>query len=218
MTSANAKNYSRGRWQPIQFIVLHYTAGRNDTAANNIKYFKNNAVGASAHYFVDETGWEQSVDDGDTAWSVGTAGYYTQKHPVCRNGNSISIEMCCEADRYTIADETVDNAAELTRQLMDKYNIPLENVLRHWDVVNKQCPLSWVEDESKWLDFKERVKKLKRFKTFDELPDWAKPEAKELIDAGAFRGRGDNLDVTEDMLRVMIINMRYANNIAEELR
>ena len=94
MTTAHPSNYTKGRTQKIEFLVLHYTAGRNDSAAGNLRYFES-PRGASAHYFVDRKGWLQSVDDGDTAWSVGTAGVYQQKHPRCRNGNSISIEMCC---------------------------------------------------------------------------------------------------------------------------
>ena len=30
--------------------------------------------------------------------AVGTAGYYTQKHPYARNANTISIELCCRCD------------------------------------------------------------------------------------------------------------------------
>lgn len=157
MTTAKRGNYTPGRCMPIQYIVLHYTAGRGDSAAGNVKYFQNNVVKASAHWFVDDKGWMSSVDESDTAWSVGTAGVYTQKHPRCFNDNSISIEMCCQSDRYTISEATVQNAIKLTRQLMQKYNIPIENVLRHWDVVNKKCPASWVDDEQKWRDFKEEL-------------------------------------------------------------
>ena len=94
MTTAHPSNYTKGRSARIEFLVLHYTAGHNDSAAGNLRYFAS-PRGASAHYFVDRDGWRQSVSDEDTAWSVGTAGIYTQKHPRCHNGNSISIEMCC---------------------------------------------------------------------------------------------------------------------------
>ena len=149
MTTAHPSNYTKGRSARIEFLVLHYTAGRNDSAAGNLKYFES-PRGASAHYFVDRNGWLQSVGDEDTAWSVGTAGVYTQKHPRCHNGNSISIEMCCryDAGRYWLEDAVVANAALLTRRLMRKYGIPIENVLRHYDVVSKRCPAMWVDDEN----------------------------------------------------------------------
>ena len=158
MTTAHPSNYTRGRTQRIEFLVLHYTAGRNDSAAGNLNYFRS-PRGASAHYFIDRNGWLQSVDDGDTAWAVGTAGVYRQKHPRCHNGNSISIEMCCryENGRYWLEDAVVENAALLTRTLMRTYQIPIGNVLRHYDVVSKRCPAMWVDDESAWVRFKRLV-------------------------------------------------------------
>ena len=159
MTSAHTGNYTPGRTQPIRFLVLHYTAGHNDSARGNLRYFQENVVKASAHYFVDDSGWMQSVDDGDTAWSVGTAGIYVQKHPVCRNENSISIELCCRwaAGQYAFSPTTVRNAARLTRLLMTRYDIPPEHVLRHFDVVSKHCPAPWVEHEEQWTAFKKQV-------------------------------------------------------------
>lgn len=48
----------------------------------------------------------------------------------------------------------------------------------------------------------------KRFQTIDEVPAWARPETQELIDLGALQGNANGLDVTLDMLRTMIINLR----------
>ena len=70
---ANGANFAHGRAQPIQFLVIHYTANNGDTVQNNLDYFAGNAVGASAHYFVDENGYGQSVKDADTAWHAGPA-------------------------------------------------------------------------------------------------------------------------------------------------
>lgn len=119
----------------------------------------------------------QSVDDGDTAWSVGTGGIYVQKHPDCRNENSISIELCCRyaAGQYAFSKKTVRNAAQLTRMLMTKYDIPIGNVLRHYDVVSKHCPAPWVDDESQWLAFRKRL---------EEELDMTKQELLSLADTG----------------------------------
>ena len=68
---ANGANFARGRTQPIEFLVIHYTANNGDTVQNNLDYFSRNTVGASAHYFVDENGYGQSVKDQDTAWHSG---------------------------------------------------------------------------------------------------------------------------------------------------
>ena len=58
----------------------------------------------------------------------------------------------------------------------------------------------------------------KRYKTIDDVPDSLKAETQELIAAGALKGKGGNagLDVTEDMLRCMIISKRYAETLAKQ--
>ena len=47
-----------------------------------------------------------------------------------------------------------------------------------------------------------------RYQNLEELPAWAVPEATELVELGALKGNEKGLDVTEDMLRTMIINLR----------
>ena len=220
MTTAHTGNYRLGRTAPISYLVLHYTAGRNDSAAGNIRYFEQNVVKASAHYFVDDLGWMQSVDDGDTAWSVGTAGIYVQKHPDCRNENSISIELCCRyaAGQYAFSPKTVRNAARLTRLLMTKYGIPMENVLRHYDVVSKRCPAPWVDDESQWLAFRKRLEEeldmtktelLSLAGTGDHPSDWAREAAQWAKQTGLAVGDGEGnfgwqQPITREALAVML--------------
>ena len=64
---------------------------------------------------------------------VAVGGTNTYKHRYCRNMNSISIEMCSRigADgKYYIDDVVVELTIQLTKYLMNKYNVPVENV-RH---------------------------------------------------------------------------------------
>lgn len=155
---AHISNYSKGRHETIKFLVLHYTANNGDTAFSNCKYFSDANRNASAHYFVDEKGVYRSVRDMNVAWHCGSMNGY--KHKYCRNTNSIGIEMCSRKDkngRFYIKEETVTNAIELTKQLMKKYNIPIENVLRHYDVTGKICPRPFVENLEYWKQFKYRL-------------------------------------------------------------
>ena len=150
---ANGANFARGRTQPIEFLVIHYTANNGDTVQNNLDYFAGNAVGASAHYFVDENGYGQSVKDADTAWHCGASSY---RHPTCRNANSIGIELCSKKDsrgNYYFMDQTVYNAAALARQLMQTYGIDRSHVLRHYDVTGKRCPAPMVDNPTLWENF-----------------------------------------------------------------
>lgn len=155
----NSTNYKTGRTSDIKYIVIHYTANNGDTASGNANYFaKNKNLSASAHYFVDEKEVWQSVKDTDIAYHCGTTGAY--KHSYCRNANSIGIELCSRKDskdNYYFKDETVKNAAELTKSLMAKYNIPATNVIRHYDVTGKVCPAPMVNNVSLWNKFKSMI-------------------------------------------------------------
>lgn len=140
---ADKRNYGGKRaLSNIKFIVMHYTANDGDTDENNGKYFANNYVGASAHYFVDGNSITQSVPDDYNAYHCGA---YRYKHPTCRNSNSIGIEICDERRNGVVypTNETISNALELAKYLMEKYNIPKENVIRHYDVTGKLCPAYW---------------------------------------------------------------------------
>ena len=147
---ANNRNY--GAWRNtnvIRYIVMHYTAndGDSDTAIAN--YFQNNIVKASAHYFVDDDSITRSVPDNYVAWSVGGSKYSDCSqtgggtlHGVCTNTNSISVEMCdtVRDGRIDVSDKTLKNAVWLVRKLMQKYNVPIDRVICHFDVTGKRCP------------------------------------------------------------------------------
>ena len=213
---AHQSNYNKGRKPSIQFIVVHYTANNGDKAQGNGNYFSQPNRNASAHYFVDENEIIQSVKDSDMAWHCGAKSY---KHPKCRNDNSIGVEMCSEKDdkgQYYINEQTQNTAIKLIKVLMEKYNIPLENVLRHYDVTGKICPEPFVRNQVQWLDFKKKLSEKKKegaemiYNYIDEnMPDWAKPTVQKLIDKGALKGdeKGELL-LTGTMLRLFVIHDR----------
>lgn len=163
-------NHGVKRSRKINFIVIHYTAGNNDTAKGNGVYFNENDVKASAHYFVDENEIVQSVPDDVVAWHCGASKYY---HADCRNGNSIGVEICTKKSKngvYYLDTKAMDNAATLIFYLMEKYQIPLDNIVRHYDVTHKDCPAPMVgEGESIWNLFKERIMEVPD-RLFDDVP------------------------------------------------
>jgi N-acetylmuramoyl-L-alanine amidase len=160
---ANKQNYGGVRaLNTIKYLVYHYTSNDGDSDENNGKYFHNNIVKASAHYFVDDDSVTQSVPDNYIAYSVGGK-CQSSHHPlykVCTNSNSISIEMCdCNKNGVVeITDKTLENAIELGRVLMKKYNISIDRVIRHYDVNGKACPNcnNFLNDNA-WNTFKSRL-------------------------------------------------------------
>ena len=213
---AHQSNYNKGRKSSIQYIVVHYTANNGDTAQGNGNYFSQPNRNASAHYFVDESNIVQSVKDGDTAWHCGAKNY---KHLKCRNDNSIGVEMCSEKDEkghYYINEQTQNTAIKLINVLMSKYNIPIKNVIRHYDVTGKMCPEPFVRNQVQWLDFKQKLIEQKEesvemiYNYIDEnMPDWAKPTVQKLIDKGALKeNEKGELLLTDVMLRIFVANDR----------
>ena len=175
---AHRGNYTprQGQARTIQYIVVHYTANSGDTAQNNLDYFAREVTGTSAHYFVDRASVRQSVLDTDIAWHCGAERY---QHPECRNSNSIGVEMCDSVGAVPAA--TRERTAAFVRELMERYQVPLENVLRHYDVTGKRCPAPWVDSPGEWEKFKsmlevddlteEQVRQIAR-------EEWAAQEAK----------------------------------------
>ena len=221
--ACNTDNYRAGRTQPVRYIVMHYTANNGDTARNNCDYYHRvGGLQASAHYFVDEHGAMQSVREGDTAWHCGARAYW---HPECRNANSIGIEMCSRkrADgSYYILPETVANAAALAREIMQRYGIDTDHVLRHYDVTGKRCPMPWVDDPAQWAAFKDMLTlerqseeeddDMVRYSKIEDVPDWARDVVRALMDAGALKGDDNGcIDLSRDMVRGMVIGKRYAD-------
>lgn len=222
---ANPANYG-GKRSKIEYIVVHYTANDGDSDEGNGNYFHNNVVNASAHYFVDGDSITQSVPDNYVAWSVGGKKYPNcgqtgggKFYGKCTNSNSISVELCDEVKngRYDFTEKTLENAASLVRVLMKKYGVPVERVLRHFDVTGKNCPAPMVDDVNMWKEFKERLvdEVTKYYETIQEVPTWAKPMVQEQINNGCYADK-NALHLSDDMLRTMaIMKTRYYENIEE---
>lgn len=184
--TANENNY--GGWRDtstIKYIVIHYTANDGDTDENNGKYFANNIVKASAHYFVDDDSVTQSVPDNYIAWSVGGNKYSNctktgggKYYKKVTNSNTLNIEICDDMKNGVIypSVKTIENVLELTKKKMKEYNIPAKNVIRHFDVNGKSCPTYWcgtAEKDAKWKS--EFWNKLSTpLSPTKSLDDWAK--------------------------------------------
>ncbi len=148
-----------------KFIAIHYlgVVGQNHELQ---------ADGCGAHFYIywDGTIYQRCSLDA-IVWAVGTAGYYTQKHPQARNANTISIEMCCKCDgdptsaedkKWYFTTETQEACAWIVQKLMKEQGIPAGNVLRHFDIVNKTCPAPYVHNNKyktswTWGEFKAKI-------------------------------------------------------------
>lgn len=142
----------------IKYIAIHYTAGgssRKGSARNVKRVFESRA--ASADFAVDDAEAVQFNPDLKNyyCWAVGDPKNKYSKggslYGVATNRNTVSIEMCSNLKSgatalvpnhagWTFTDAALRNAAKLTKVLMKKFNIPIERVVRHYDVSGKVCP------------------------------------------------------------------------------
>lgn len=195
LTTVNFRE--NGNTSRIKYIVVHYTAGKSDyegAAHDNTKYFKSENRSASAHYFVDcgDTIW-QCVEDKHVAWHCGDKNINSFKSPyfgVCTNINSIGVEMVSvfENGKYFIREETLKNTAELVHYLMQKYNVPMDRVIRHYDVTGKPCPAPLVNN-NEWKKFKNMITEVGNVPNFKDVKGhWAEEYIKKLADYGIVCG------------------------------
>lgn len=144
--------------RPIRYIAIHYTAGASSRAgsARAVKRVFEQRK-ASADFAVDDAEMVQFNPDLRTyyCWAVGD-----RKNPysgggrlykIATNRNTVSIEICstlrrgtsagaANHDGWSLSEAAVANAVRLTRILMAKYGVPIDRVVRHYDVSGKLCP------------------------------------------------------------------------------
>lgn len=144
----------------IKWIVIHYTGNysKGADALAHFKYLQTATRYGSAHYYVDDKRIVQTIGDSRIAWSVADNQGFGKFLNGCTNSNSISIEMCVNAD--SDQEKTYKNVLELTKNLMRRFNVDADHVCRHYDVSRKDCPHNFRADNwALWWQFKEQIKK-----------------------------------------------------------
>ncbi|MCI8326288.1 MAG: N-acetylmuramoyl-L-alanine amidase [Lachnospiraceae bacterium] len=137
--------------EKVNAIVIHYTANPGTTARQNRNYFNglkdSKQTKVSAHFVIGLEGEiVQCIPCNEIAYASND-----------RNGDTISIECCHEDTTGKFNQNTKDTLVHLTAWLLGRYGLTTENIIRHYDVTGKQCPLYYVEHEEEWTDFKKEV-------------------------------------------------------------
>ena len=135
----------------ITGIVIHYVANPGSTAEQNRSYFEglkdSHETYASSHFIVGLEGEIiQCVPTSEVAYASND-----------RNHDTVSIEVCHPDETGKFNDATYDSLVELTGWLCEYLEVPVDNVIRHYDVTGKLCPLYFVEHEDAWEQFKDDV-------------------------------------------------------------
>ena len=137
----------------VRGVVVHYTANPGSTAQNNRDYFES----------LKDTGENQVSSN----FIVGLDGEIVQCIPTSeiayasnsRNNDTVSIECCHPDETGKFNDATYDSLVHLVAFLCGKFDLTMDDVIRHYDVTGKDCPKYFVEHEEAWSAFKADVAK-----------------------------------------------------------
>ena len=130
----------------VNGIVLHYVGNPGTTAQANRNYFESLSSGAERTY-------------ASSHFIVGLEGEVLQCIPLTeisyasntRNGDTVAIEVCHPdaAGEYNLV--TYSKVVELTAWLCRSFRLdPEKDVIRHYDVTGKRCPLYYVDHPEAW--------------------------------------------------------------------
>ena len=124
----------------VSNIIIHYVGNPGTTAKNNRDYFNSDQSDVSSHFV------------------VGLDGEIIQCIPLneksaasnWRNSDSISIEVCHPDETGKFNDITYNSVIKLTAWLCNEFELESDDVIRHYDVTEKLCPLYYVENPEEW--------------------------------------------------------------------
>lgn len=141
----------------IKYLAIHFTAGSSSQGgrAMNVKRTFETSP-SSADFCVDDRDIVQFNPDikNNYCWAVGDSKKSTggaSLNGIALNKNTISIEICssCKSgfsvananhEGWYFTEAAINNAVKLAKILMKTYNIPVERVVRHYDITGKLCP------------------------------------------------------------------------------
>jgi N-acetylmuramoyl-L-alanine amidase CwlA len=134
----------------VKGVVIHYNGVPGGTLDGIRNYFERGAEGnrTSAHYGVGLDGAIQRwVPESERAMHCGAG-----------NGLCIGIENLHPAADGKFTDATYAACAALTADIMKRHGLTKrEQILRHYDVTGKMCPLYYVNHADEWTQFQDTV-------------------------------------------------------------
>ena len=149
----------------VRGVVLHWTGNPGAGIDNHRAWFNTIASTgpfASYHYMVDKERVVQLVPDDEIAYHAGpsgqTADWVRERLGGLPNWRTLAVSMVHD-DEHAIPEQTRRTAAELCADIMARYGLNTDTVLRHYDCTGKACPGPFL-DRVKWVSFLEDVARI----------------------------------------------------------
>ena len=131
----------------VRDIAIHYVGNPGTSAMGNRSYFNQPGVEVCSHFIVGL--------DGEIVQCLPL--YEKSAATNQRNIDTISIEVCHPDETGQFSEETYAALIRLAAWLCEELQLDEENLIRHYDVTGKLCPLYYVEHEDAWEQLKRDV-------------------------------------------------------------
>ena len=131
----------------VRNIVIHYVGNPGSTAQQNRDYYASRSSEVSSHFVI---GLKGEIIQCIPLHEKSSASNH-------RNKDTISIEVCHPDESGKFTDETYDSLVKLTVWLCEVCGLDSSDIIRHYDITGKQCPLYFVTHENAWERFKKDV-------------------------------------------------------------
>lgn len=140
----------------VRGLVIHYVGNPGTSAQQNHSYFeslaKTGETYASSNFLIGLEGEVLlNVPPDEVAYCSNS-----------RNSDTLSIECCHPRADGAFTDATYDSLVRLTAFLMNAYDLKREDVIRHYDVTGKLCPVYFVEHPEQWEAFLDEAEQAAR--------------------------------------------------------
>lgn len=133
----------------VRNIVIHYVGNPGTTAQQNRDYYANPSSDVSSHFVI---GLKGEIIQCIPLHEKSSASNH-------RNKDTISIEVCHPDESGKFTDASYQSLVKLTTWLIDVCDLNSNDVIRHYDITGKQCPLFFVTHEDAWKQFLKDVKR-----------------------------------------------------------
>ena len=131
----------------VRNIVIHYVGNPGSTAQQNRDYYARRSSEVSSHFVI---GLKGEIIQCIPLHEKSSASNH-------RNKDTISIEVCHPDESGKFTDETYDSLVKLTVWLCEVCGLDSSDIILHYDITGKQCPLYFVTHENAWERFKKDV-------------------------------------------------------------
>ena len=221
---------SRCGWVP-DIIVSHITEGSFNGA---VSWLCNSVSEASAHFVISQKGeitqlvpiYEMAWINGTTTTDINDKRHYSKSTSKLvrdrkTNANLYSVgiehEGIYSKTKGELTDQQLNATIWLHGYIRDEvkslYNreiiIDREHILGHYEInpiTKPNCPGENFPFEEIIQYFEEEDEM--RYNTIEEVPDYAKLTVQKLTDKKLITGTDEGLDLSEDMIRLLVINDR----------